>query len=33
MGGAIVKLVSKKGSDKIDLTKYESLNEIPVSTL
>lgn len=33
MGNQIVKGVSKKGSDKLDLSPYKSLLEIPVKAL
>ena len=33
MGAVLAKIVFKKGSDRFDLGKYASLNDIPVSTL
>jgi hypothetical protein len=33
MGGVIAKIVFKNGNDKLDLDKYESLNEIKCVTL
>ena len=33
MGGAVAKVVFKSGKDKFDIDKYESLNDIEVTTL
>lgn len=33
MGGVLAKIVFKSGKDSLDQNKYQSINEIPVTTV